>query len=60
MSIHARMRKQIILADRMVLTKTDLVAKDAVDGLAAKLRSMNPRASIDIAVDGALDPSRLI
>jgi G3E family GTPase len=56
----AEARKQIILADRLVLTKTDLVAKDAVDDLVVQLRKMNPRAGIDIAIDGALDPSRLI
>ena len=56
----AEARKQIVLADRLVVTKTDLVAKDAVDDLVAQLRKMNPRASIDIAVEGALDPSRLI
>jgi G3E family GTPase len=56
----AEARKQVILADRLVLTKTDLVAKEAADALVARLRAMNPRAPVDIAVDGALDPSRLI
>jgi G3E family GTPase len=56
----AEARKQIILADRLVVTKTDLIAKDSADDLVAKLRAMNPRASIDVAIDGALDPSRLI
>jgi G3E family GTPase len=53
-------RKQVILADRLVLTKTDLVAKAAADGLLARLRDMSPRAGIDIAVAGALDPACLI
>jgi G3E family GTPase len=56
----AEARKQIILADRLVLTKTDLVAKETADSLIARLREMNARAGIDIAVDGALDPARLI
>jgi G3E family GTPase len=55
----AEARKQIILADRLVLTKTDLAAKEATDGLVARLRAMNPRANFDIAIDGALDPTRL-
>jgi len=49
-------RRQAILADRLVVTKTDLAAGDA---LVARLRALNPRAEIDIAVDGALDPARL-
>jgi len=49
-------RRQAILADRLVVTKTDLAAGDA---LVACLRALNPRAEIDIAVDGALDPTRL-
>jgi G3E family GTPase len=56
----AEARKQIILADRLVLTKTDLVAKDAAEKLAARLRERNPRAAIDIAVNGELDPARLV
>src|SRR6185312_5368078 len=50
--------KQAILADRLIVTKTDITG--ASDKLAAQLRALNPGASIDTAVNGALDPARLI
>ncbi|MGB7077174.1 MAG: GTP-binding protein, partial [Xanthobacteraceae bacterium] len=53
-------RKQIILADRLIVSKTDLADATAVEGLTRRLQALNPRAAIDIAVSGALDPSRLI
>jgi G3E family GTPase len=56
----AEARKQVILADRLVISKTDLAAPAAVERLTARLQALNPRASIDIAVAGALDPQRVI
>ncbi len=53
-------RKQAILADRLVLTKTDLAGEPAVGKLTAQLRALNPRAAIASAVDGALDPQFLL
>ena len=53
-------RKQVILADRLVVSKTDLAASAAVKQLTARLRELNPRAAIDVAVSGALDPNRII
>ncbi|MGC1778269.1 MAG: GTP-binding protein [Xanthobacteraceae bacterium] len=53
-------RKQVILADRLIVSKTDLADAAAVDGLTHRLQALNPRAAIDIAVSGALDPDRLI
>ncbi|MGA8078482.1 MAG: GTP-binding protein [Xanthobacteraceae bacterium] len=53
-------RKQIILADRLIVSKTDLADATAVEGLTRRLQALNPRAAIDIAVSGALDPGRLI
>lgn len=55
----AEARKQAILADRIVVTKSDVAGAAAADALAARLRALNPRAEIDIAVNGALDPARL-
>ncbi len=37
-------RMQIGFADQIFISKTDLVAADAVDALAARIRNMNPRA----------------
>ena len=56
----AEARKQAILADVLVLTKTDLTGADAADTLNAQLAALNQRAAIEIAVNGALDPRRLI
>lgn len=52
-------RKQVILADRLVVTKTDIAAK-AADALTAQLRHLNVAADIVTAVNGEIDPARLI
>src|SRR5271169_729214 len=52
-------RRQAILADRLVITKTDIAGEGAAEALAAQLRALNPGAEILEAVNGALDPSRL-
>jgi len=53
-------RKQVILADRLVISKTDLAPPETVERLIRRLQQLNPRATIDIAVAGALDPDRII
>ena len=53
-------RKQAILADRIVVSKTDLANQKSVTKLTAMLRDLNPRAMIDIAVQGDIDPKCLI
>jgi G3E family GTPase len=55
----AEARKQVILADRLIVTKTDL-ATGAVERLPRRLQELNPRAAIDVAVDGALDGNRFV
>jgi G3E family GTPase len=55
----AEARKQAILADRLVITKTDIAGEGAAEKLAAQLRTLNPGAEILGAVNGELDPSRL-
>jgi G3E family GTPase len=52
-------RKQAILADRLVVSKTDVAAAAAANTLIARLKALNPRAAIDIAIKGALDPHAL-
>ena len=56
----AEARKQAILADRLVISKSDLAEPAAVERLRERLRALNPRAPIETAIEGALDPSRLI
>jgi G3E family GTPase len=53
-------RKQAILADRIVISKSDLSDSKAVKALTARLGELNPRAIIDVAVKGDLDPKCLI
>jgi G3E family GTPase len=56
----AEARKQVILADRIVISKTDLASPSAAENLTRRVRALNPRAAIDIAIAGVLDPARLI
>ena len=52
-------RKQAILADRLVITKTDIAGEGAAETLERRLRALNPGAEILEAVNGELDPTRL-
>jgi G3E family GTPase len=56
----AEARKQVILADRLVVSKSDLAAAQSVKLLVERLRLLNPRAVIDTIVEGDLDPCWLI
>jgi G3E family GTPase len=56
----AEARKQVILADRLVISKTDLCAPEAIAQLIARLSELNAHAPIDTAIAGELDPRRLI
>jgi G3E family GTPase len=53
-------RKQAILADRIVISKTDIADGKSVKQLTAMLDDLNPRAVIDVAVKGDIDPKSLI
>ena len=53
-------RKQAILADRLIVTKTDIADEGASAALAAQLRALNPGAEIHEAVNGAIAPGLLI
>jgi G3E family GTPase len=55
----AEARKQAILADRLIVTKTDIAGEGATTALAARLRALNPGVEILEAVNGELDPSKL-
>ena len=52
--------KQAAVADRLVLTKTDLAVPAATEGLCARLAAINPGAPVIAVVDGRVDPSRLL
>jgi G3E family GTPase len=53
-------RKQVILADRLIVSKTDLADAAATARLRERLAALNPHAAIDVAVNGALDPHLLL
>ena len=50
--------KQVALADRLILTKTDLAQGQCAD-LAARLAALNPAAKREQAAFGEVDPARL-
>ena len=56
----AEARKQVILADRLIVSKSDLAGAAGLDALRRHLQKLNPRAAIDIAVGGVIDPDRFI
>src|SRR5262249_24488012 len=56
----AEARRQIILADRIVISKTDIADEDAPAILAKTLRELNPRACIIEAVAGRVDPQWIL
>lgn len=51
--------KQAAMADRLILTKTDLAEDDAADALERRLAALNPTADRIRAVKGAVAASRL-
>jgi len=53
----AEARKQAILADRLIVTKTDIAGEGASARLAAQLRTLNAHADILEAVNGEIDPA---
>ncbi|MSQ70564.1 MAG: GTP-binding protein [Betaproteobacteria bacterium] len=56
---HEEAVKQVALADRLVLTKTDLAPADAARAIKAELARLNPRAPIFVSVDGDIAPASL-
>jgi len=56
----AEARRQAILADRLIITKTDIAGDSALTTLSSRLRALNPGAEILEAVNGEIDPQCLI
>lgn len=50
--------KQVAVADRLFLTKTDLAAPHARDALIERLQQLNPTALVSTGADAALDALR--
>jgi G3E family GTPase len=52
--------KQVLIADRLVVTKTDVAEPDAVRGLEDRLRGLNPAADVLEVCFGETDPELLV
>ena len=57
---HPESVKQVAVADRIVLTKTDLAAAASIEPLLARIRAINPAAPLLRAAEDALDASALL
>ena len=55
----AEARKQVAMADRLLVTKADLADGVVPDALALRLRGLNPMAEIAVCAHGAAEPARL-
>ena len=56
---HAEAVKQVAVADRLLLTKTDLAPADTVAALRERLAALNPAADIVTVTHGELDPAAI-
>ena len=54
---HFEAVKQVAVADRLLLTKTDLASADSVAALRERLVTLNPAADIVTVTHGELDPA---
>src|SRR5262249_29600163 len=52
--------RQVAVADRLLVTKADLVAGDALSALEAQLAALNPFASRTHVRNGIIDPARIL
>jgi G3E family GTPase len=52
--------KQVALADRLVITKSDLVGEKQLKELIARLQDINPNAPVKVALNGEIELSFLV
>ena len=52
--------KQVALADRLIVTKTDLIAEQPLAALTERLREINPRAPLRNATNGEIELAFLV
>lgn len=57
---HAEAVKQVAMADRLIVTKSDLAKGSEVEALTQRLRTLNPAAPIAIAIMGEIDPAAIL
>lgn len=53
-------RKQAAVADRLLLTKTDLASAEEIAAIEARLHALNPGAPIIPTLGGVVDPAQLL
>jgi len=56
---HSEALRQAAVADRILLTKTDLASDEAARDLEQRLRTLNPAAPITRTAQGEVDPALL-
>ncbi|MDO9636441.1 MAG: GTP-binding protein, partial [Thiobacillus sp.] len=56
---HFEAVKQVAVADKLLLTKTDLAPADTVAALRARLATLNPAADILTVTQGEIDPAAI-
>jgi len=56
---HFEAVKQVAVADKLLLTKTDLAPADAVTALRERLATLNPAADIIAVTNGEIDPAAI-
>src|SRR5262245_42401110 len=52
--------KQAAMADRLLISKTDLAEAEAIDALCARLGTLNPAAKLFTVIHGEIDPAVLL
>lgn len=57
---HPEALKQVALASRLLVTKTDLVSPAALDGLERALRALNPSAPMQAVAHGAIGSDLIV
>ncbi|MBR0936809.1 GTP-binding protein [Bradyrhizobium jicamae] len=57
---HAEAVRQVAVADRLLVTKTDLVSGDTLARLEARLVAINPVAALSQVSNGIVDPARVL
>lgn len=54
---HAEARRQVAVADRLLLTKTDLATPEAIGHIRTRLAELNPAAPVVAVLEGKVDPA---
>lgn len=57
---HFEAERQVAVADRLLLTKTDLAPPAKLEALRQRLAALNPAAPVETVLHGAIEPARLL